>query len=73
MDKSAKMWRFGPSHFNTLDLGEHPVSITGNDSLGTRKTLEGGNKSYDYYSINAAQDAGIGEVSRLPYSLKVVL
>lgn len=49
------------------------MSIIGNDSLGTRRTLEVGGKSYDYYSINAAEDAGIGKVSRLPYSLKVVL
>ncbi len=49
------------------------MSIIGNDSLGTRRTLEVGGKSYDYYSINAAEDAGIGEVGRLPYSLKVVL
>lgn len=49
------------------------MSVIGNDSLGTRRTLEVGNKSYDYYSIDAAQDAGIGNVGRLPYSLKVVL
>ena len=49
------------------------MTIIGNDSLETRKTLQVGNKSYDYFSIDAAQDAGIGEVSRLPYSLKVVL
>lgn len=49
------------------------MSIIGNDSLGTRRTLEVGGKSYDYYSINAAKDAGIGDVARLPYSLKVVL
>ncbi len=45
----------------------------GNDSLGARKTLQVGNKSYDYYSMDAAKDAGIGDVAHLPYSLKVVL
>jgi len=49
------------------------LSIIGNDSLETRRTLEVGRKSYDYYSINAAEDAHIGDVARLPYSLKVVL
>jgi len=49
------------------------VSITGTDSLGTRRTLEVGGKSYDYFSLEAAQAAGIGDISKLPYSLKVVL
>ncbi|WNJ99734.1 aconitate hydratase AcnA [Thalassospiraceae bacterium LMO-JJ14] len=49
------------------------MSITGKDSLGTRRTLEVGGKSYDYFSLEAAQAAGIGDISRLPYSLKVVL
>ena len=49
------------------------MSITGTDSLGTRKTLEVAGKSYDYFSLDAAQAAGIGDVSKLPYSLKVVL
>jgi len=53
--------------------GEEPVTIIGNDKLGTRNTLQVGNKHYDYFSINAAQDAGIGDVACLPYSLKVVL
>ncbi|USG63246.1 aconitate hydratase AcnA [Sneathiella marina] len=30
-------------------------------------------KSYDYYSIPAAEEAGLGDVSRLPFSLKVLL
>jgi aconitate hydratase len=49
------------------------VTNIGNDSLGARKTLQVGNKSYDYYSMDAAKDAGIGDVAHLPYSLKVVL
>ncbi|MBO6949113.1 MAG: aconitate hydratase AcnA [Rhodospirillales bacterium] len=49
------------------------MSITGTDSLGTRKTLDVAGKSYDYFSLAAAQAAGIGDVSKLPYSLKVVL
>ena len=49
------------------------MSITGTDSLGTRKTLDVAGKTYDYFSLEAAQAAGIGDVSKLPYSLKVVL
>ncbi len=43
------------------------------DSFKTRRTLKVGNKSYDYFSLKAAQAAHIGDVDRLPYSLKVLL
>lgn len=45
---------------------------TGQDSLGTRKTLTVDGKEYAYYSLNAASEK-IGDVSRLPYTLKVLL
>ena len=45
----------------------------GHDSQKTRKTLTAGGTSVDYYSIPAAQSAGLGDFSRLPASLKVVL
>jgi aconitate hydratase len=48
------------------------VSITGHDTLKTRRTLTVDGGSYDYFSLEAAQ-ASIGEVSRLPFSLKVLL
>ena len=45
---------------------------TGQDSLNTRSTLEVGGKSYAYYSLaKAAQQ--LGDVSRLPFSMKVLL
>ena len=43
------------------------------DSLNVRRTLTVGGKEYDYFSLEAAEAAGIGAVSRLPYALKVVL
>ncbi|NPD15331.1 aconitate hydratase AcnA [Xinfangfangia sp. D13-10-4-6] len=45
----------------------------GHDSQKTRKTLSAGGTSVSYYSIPAAEAAGLGEFSRLPASLKVVL
>ncbi len=45
----------------------------GHDSSKTRKTLTIGKASVDYYSIPAAQAAGLGDFSRLPAALKVVL
>jgi len=47
--------------------------VTGKDSARTRRTLSVGEKSYAYYSIPAAQAAGLGDFSKLPASLKVVL
>ena len=49
------------------------MSITGHDTLNTRRTLTVGDRAYDYFSLEAAEAAGIGAVSRLPYSLKVLL
>jgi aconitate hydratase len=48
------------------------VSITGKDTLKTRRTLTVDGTDYDYFSIPAAE-AAIGDVSRLPFSLKVLL
>ncbi|MFO7805234.1 MAG: aconitase family protein, partial [Paracoccaceae bacterium] len=45
----------------------------GTDSNKTRKTLSVGSQSVDYYSIAAAEAAGLGDFSRLPAALKVVL
>ncbi|MDF1620013.1 aconitate hydratase AcnA [Pseudothioclava nitratireducens] len=47
--------------------------VTGKDTAKTRRQLKVGDKSYAYYSIPAAQDAGLGDFSKLPASLKVVL
>ncbi|MEO1025475.1 MAG: aconitate hydratase AcnA [Pseudomonadota bacterium] len=49
-----------------------PISV-GQDTSKTRKTLTIGGQSVDYYSIPAAEEAGLGEFSRLPAALKVVL
>ena len=50
------------------------MTITvGQDTSNTRKTLSVGDQSIDYYSIPAAQAAGLGDFSRLPAALKVVL
>jgi aconitate hydratase len=48
------------------------MTYTGHDTLGTRKTLEIDGQSYDYFSLKAAA-AKIGDISKLPFSLKVLL
>lgn len=47
--------------------------VVGHDTAKTRRTLTVGSQSIDYYSIPAATDAGLGDFSRLPAALKVVL
>ncbi len=48
------------------------MSRTGHDTLQTRKSLSVGGKSYDYFSIKAVEEK-LGDLSRLPFSLKVLL
>ena len=45
---------------------------TGQDSLNTRSTLQVGDKTYAYYSLPKAAKQ-LGDVDRLPYSMKVLL
>lgn len=39
----------------------------------SRKSFELNGKTYNYYSLQALQDAGVADVSKLPYSIKVLL
>ncbi len=48
------------------------MARTGNDSLKTRKTLSVGGKTYDYFSLKDAA-AQLGDISKLPFTLKVLL
>ena len=43
------------------------------DARATRRELRVGGSAFDYYSIGAAEELGLAGVSRLPFSLKVVL
>jgi aconitate hydratase len=49
-----------------------PITV-GMDTSKTRRTLSAAGKSIAYYSIPAAEAAGLGKFSNLPASLKVVL
>ena len=48
------------------------MRMIGQDSLKTRSTLEVDGQTYHYFSLPKAA-ASIGDISRLPYSLKVLL
>jgi aconitate hydratase len=48
------------------------MTAVGNNSLGTRTNLQVGPKTYAYYSLEKAS-AALGDISRLPFSMKVLL
>ena len=48
------------------------MARTGHDSLKTRKTLTVDGKDYDYFCLKTAAEQ-IGDVSKLPFTLKVLL
>ena len=43
------------------------------NSFGSDSTLQIGNESFRYFSLEALEKSGVGSVSRLPFSLKVML
>jgi aconitate hydratase len=48
------------------------MTQVGQDSLGTRSTMTVGGKDVAYYSLKKAS-AKLGDISRLPFSMKVLL
>ena len=48
------------------------MTAIGQDTLKARATLNAGGKSYDYFSLAKAAEA-YGDISRLPFSMKVLL
>ena len=48
------------------------MSVFGQDSLKTRRRLKVGDRDYDYFSLKEAESQ-LGDISRLPFSLKVLL
>ena len=47
--------------------------MTHPNSFGARQTLKVGDRSYSYYSLTRAEKNGLDGVSRLPFSMKVLL
>ena len=43
------------------------------DTFKCRKTLKVGNRSYEYFSLSDAERNGLAGISRLPFSLKVLI
>jgi aconitate hydratase len=49
------------------------VSLPSKNSFATRASLSVGGDTFDIYRLDALERAGIGNVARLPFSLKVLL
>src|SRR6202041_959536 len=49
------------------------MSSAKKNSFGSRTALRAGNDSYDIYRLGVLERAGIGNISRLPFSLKALL
>ena len=47
--------------------------MTAVNSFKSKKSLKVGSKTYTYYSLKAAEKNGLAGISRLPYSMKVLL
>ena len=48
------------------------MTHTGQDTLKTRRTLDVDGKSYDYFSLKALEEQ-IGDISKMPFTMKVLL
>ena len=48
------------------------MTAIGHDTLGARRTLTVGDRTYDYYALDVAAEK-FGDISRLPFSMKVLL
>src|SRR5580700_8576368 len=49
------------------------MTRTSKNSLSTRGSLRAADESFEIYRLNALERAGVGNISRLPFSLKVLL
>ena len=47
--------------------------MSNKDVFNARKSFEVNGKRYHYFDLNALEEAGIGKISQLPYSIKVLL
>src|SRR5205823_4491310 len=57
----------------SLPVGWDPTAMTSLDSFRCCKPLKVGSKTYAYYSLPAAEKNGLKSISRLPFSMKVLL
>jgi aconitate hydratase len=49
------------------------MSNSSHDSFQTRSTFTAGGKEYSFYRLSALEEAGLGKMDRLPFSLRILL
>jgi len=54
-------------------MGKSPKEYRMKDFFNARDTLKVGDKEYTYYRLDALEKAGLTQLSRLPYSIRIVL
>ncbi|WP_339060386.1 aconitate hydratase AcnA [Tepidibacillus marianensis] len=47
--------------------------MANNDVFSVRSSLQVGDKGYKYYSLKSLEEKGLGNISKLPFSIKVLL
>ncbi|HEX4534629.1 MAG TPA: hypothetical protein VH000_10390, partial [Rhizomicrobium sp.] len=74
MDASPFTWGGNRDYNHAIPpFSREAISVTSTDSFKSRKTLSVGGKPYAYFSLAAAEKNGLKGLSRLPYSLRVLL
>src|SRR5690348_12592296 len=63
------------SRFFRLQWSERilKMAAASKNSLGARDTLTVGNQGYEIYRLEALERKGIGHVSQLPFSIRILL
>ncbi|HUW74281.1 MAG TPA: aconitate hydratase AcnA [Methyloceanibacter sp.] len=65
----------GPARFlgPSKEISLTSAVSTSRDSFKCRRTLKVGKRDYDYFDLKVAEESGLDGISRLPFSLKVLL
>src|SRR5665811_627132 len=74
-DRSLHARLLGPARFlgPSKEISLTSAVSTSLDSFKCRRTLKVGKRDYDYFDLKVAEDSGLDGISRLPFSLKVLL
>ena len=60
------------AYITTTSKGNYDMARAGHDSMKTRRTMTVDGKDYDYFSLQAIAEQ-IGNIDKLPFTLKVLL
>ncbi len=72
LECGASAYRFGTGTAERESRNGKERNVSARDTIGARRTLDVGGRSYDYYSLAAVPEAGFADVARMPFSLKIL-